>query len=130
MLPPRILIVSATRDTAVWLSRMLECEGGEVEMSTDATAAFRSVWDAEYDVIISELGVPGIDGRDLYMAFRNTWPELTRRMVFVCGQPSDEHEEFAARARVPLVRGPVDVTELLAAVRSVRDNPPASALAS
>jgi two-component system NtrC family sensor kinase len=114
-----ILVVSATRETATWLSGMLTLSGDQVEAVTDGADAFQRVWDVDYDVIVTELGVPGIDGRDLYMAFQNTWPELTRRMVFVCGEPSQALEQFVAQTSVPCVRGPVTLVELREAVRAV-----------
>jgi CheY-like chemotaxis protein len=123
-----ILVVSATRETAAWLSDMLAQSGNQVEAVTDGADAFQRVWDVEYDVIVTELGGPGIDGRDLYMAFQNTWPELTRRMVFVCGEPSPGLDQFAARTNVPCVRGPVNLKDLSEAVRAVRAAPRSRAL--
>ena len=114
-----ILVMSPTRETAAWLSGMLAQSGDQVEAVTDGADAFQRVWDVDYDVIVSELGVPGIDGRDLYMAFQNTWPELTRRMVFVCGEPSPGLDQFVARTNVPCVRGPVSAADLRNAVLAV-----------
>jgi two-component system NtrC family sensor kinase len=124
----RILVVTATRETATWLSEMLSLTGDEVDAVTDGAEAFRRVWDANYDVIVSELGVPGIDGRDLYMAFQNTWPELTRRMVFIGGQPSPVLEQFVAATHVPYVRGPVNLMELREAVSAACMAPRSGAL--
>jgi DNA-binding response OmpR family regulator len=124
----RILVVTATRETADWLTDMLALTGDQVDAVTDGAAAFQLVWDAEYDVIVSEVGVPGIDGRDLHMAFQNTWPELTRRMVFLCGAPTASIEEFAGRAGVPLVRGQVSLMDLREAVRCAATAPRSRAL--
>ena len=126
---PKILVVSSTRDTAAWLGRVL-AEDGEVETMTDGAAAFQRVWETTYDVIVSELGVPGIDGRDLYMALRNTWPELTERMIFVSAAPSERAAEFAERVSVPLVRDPVGAPQLRDAVRLVRSRRANDAMAS
>ena len=123
-----MLVVSATRETAVWLSGLLTQAGAQVDAVTDGADAFQRVWDVEYDVIVCELGGPGIDGRDLYMAFQNTWPELTRRMVFVCGEPSAGLDQFVARTNVPCVRGPVKLEDLTDAVRTVRSAPRPRAL--
>ena len=124
----RILVVTATRETGDWLADMLALAGDQVDAVTDGAAAFQLVWDTEYDVIVSEVGVPGIDGRDLHMAFQNTWPELTRRMVFLCGAPTAPIEDFAARAGVPLVRGQVSLMDLREAVRSAASTPRSRAL--
>ena len=123
MLRQRLLVVSATQDTGAWLSEMLGLAGDEVEAVTDGAVAFQRVWDADYDVIVTELGIPGIDGRDLYMAFQNTWPELTGRMVFICAEPSESIEAFVASTGVPFVRGPVTLMDLREAVRAVRSLP-------
>jgi CheY-like chemotaxis protein len=115
----RILVVSATRETATWLSEMLTTAGDDVEAVTDGADAFRRVWDTDYDVILTELGVPGIDGRDLYMAFQNTWPELNRRMIFFCATPSASIEQFVASTSVPFVAGRVTLMALREAIRAV-----------
>lgn len=112
-------MVSATQETAAWLAEMLSLAGDEVEAVTDGAAAFQRVWDADYDVIVTELAMPGVDGRDLYMAFQNTWPELTRRMVFVSAQPTESYDAFVASTSVPHVRGPVSLMDLREAVRTV-----------
>jgi two-component system NtrC family sensor kinase len=116
---PKILVVSSSRDTAAWLGRVL-AEDGEVETMTDGAAAFQRVWETNYDVIVTELGVPGIDGRDLYMALRNTWPELAERMIFVSATTNPKADEFAERTGVPFVRDPVAAPQLRDAVRLVR----------
>ena len=126
----RILVVSATGDTGAWLSAMLGLSGDHVDVVTDGGDAFQRVWDADYDVIVTELGVPGIDGRDLYMALQNTWPELTRKMVFVYTQPSPAIEAFLSRTTVPVLRAPVRLMDLRNAVRTVSGFPRTRALAS
>lgn len=128
MLNQRILVVSPVLETAMWLSRLLEVEGTKVDTLTDGAAAFQRVWDEEYDVIVSEVGTPGIDGRDLYMAFQNTWPELTDRMVFVCGEPTPAVREFVTRTSVPYLLAPVSRGALRDAVRAVRAVPAPRAL--
>ena len=126
----RILVVNANSDMATWLAKLLRLSGDEVDAMTDGHDAFQRVWDADYDVIVADLGGPGIDGRDLYMAFQNTWPEVTRRMVFVCDEPTPAMEGFVARTGVPLVRGPVSLLALQAAVQSASGTPRPRALAS
>ena len=119
MARPKILLLSGTAETGRRLSDMLESGGDDVEALTDGAEAFQRVWDDDYDVIVTELGVPGIDGRDLYMALQNTWPELTRRMVFVCSAPTEALMDFAMRTGVPLLRVPPDAAEFRKALRAL-----------
>ena len=117
MTKPKVLLISGTAETARRLSLMLEDGGDDVDAYTDTAAAFQRVWDDDYDVIVSELGGPGvIDGRDLYMALQNTWPELTRRMVFVCTEPTEALRDFAMRTGIPLLPVPLDSAEFRRAV--------------
>ena len=116
---PKILLLSGSSETARRLSAMLEIGGDEVQTFTDGAEAFHRMWDDDYDVIVTELGLPGIDGRDLYMALQNTWPELTRRMIFVCADPTDAVRDFATRSGVPLLRVPSDAMELEVALRAL-----------
>ena len=111
--------MSGTAETARGLSDMLAVDGDSVEVVTDGAEAFRRVWDDDFDVIVSELGVPGVDGRDLYMALQNTWPELTRRMMFVCAAPTDALMDFATQTGLPLLRVPPDADELQRALRAL-----------
>ena len=111
---PKILLLSGSSETARRLSAMLENGGDDVQTFTDGAEAFQRMWDNDYDVIVTELGLPGIDGRDLYMALQNTWPELTRRMIFVCANPTDAVRDFATRSGVPLLRVPSDAMDEVA----------------
>ena len=125
----RILVVTASRETASWLSDTLSLAGDQVDAVTDGAAAFQLVWDTDYDVIVCEVGVPGIDGRDLYMAFQNTWPELTRRMVFIGNAPTKPIEDFVARTHLPFVRKPLAPVDVREAVRFAATSPRSRALA-
>src|SRR5712692_2288225 len=111
MARPKILLLSGNAETSRRMSDMLEVCGDDVDALTDGAMAFEQVWNADYDVIVTELGLPGIDGRDLYMALHHTWPELTRRMVFVCAEPTEAFRDFALRTGVPPLRVPANAAE-------------------
>jgi len=115
----RVLLISRTAETARRLGDVLARGGDHVDLYTDAAAAFQRVWDDDYDVIVSELGGPGIDGRDLYMALQNTWPELTRRMLFVANQPTESHRDFAVRTGVPLLPATPNAADFRRAMRTL-----------
>src|SRR4030095_98982 len=114
----RILVASATPDTATCLSEALEATGDRIDVVTDGRDAFQRVWDANYDIIVAELGGPGVGARALSMACETTCPELTRRMVFVCAEANPTVEAFALRAAVPVLRPPVSPDDLREAVRN------------
>jgi DNA-binding response OmpR family regulator len=116
----RILVMAGEPETATSLAELLGVDARTVDTVTDGAEAFRRVWDADYDVIVTEVGMPGVDGCDLYMALQNTWPELTHRMVFVCRRATEAVGAFVARTSVPLLHAPVSGVDLRAAVGAVR----------
>jgi CheY-like chemotaxis protein len=125
----RILLVTAIPETGVRIADMLGPDDHVVDAVTDGAEAFQRVWEAEYDAIVAELGMPGVDGRDLYMALQNTWPEITRRMIVFAAEPTPTQERFASHTGVLLLRGPLGPAELRAAIGTLRGLPRVTAIA-
>ena len=98
--------MSGSGETLRRLSDMLQVSGDQLDVCADGSNALQKLWARGYDVIITELGGPGIDGRDLYMALQNTAPQLMSRLVFVCARPTEPLMDFAARTGVPLLQLP------------------------
>ena len=120
MFPNRILVVTDNPETSRWMSDSLGLYGDVVDTVPDGARAFQRVWEAGYDVIIAELGMRGVDGRDLYMALQNTWPELTRHMIFLAAEPDSAQERFVVRTGAILLRGTLNLPDLRDAISAVR----------
>ena len=102
---------------------MLQLAGDEIDVCADGSEAFQKIWARNYDVIVTELGAPGIDGRDLYMAVQNTYPELTNRMVFICARPTEPLMDFAARTGVPFLQLPATLNQVRRVMHAGRPQP-------
>jgi signal transduction histidine kinase/ActR/RegA family two-component response regulator len=81
--------------------------------------------DANFDLLLCDVHMPGIDGVGVYEAIRNRSPELIDRFVFLTGGAlTARARDFLARARPKLVHKPVQAealaTLLEAAERRVR----------
>src|SRR5262249_58416611 len=66
----RILVVEDHQDTAESLAAMLEGWGHEVEVAFEGRAALRAVAARAPDVVLSDLGLPGMDGYELARQLR------------------------------------------------------------
>lgn len=67
----RVLAVDDEDDTCNLLKTMLERCGAEVTTATSAKLAFDAVQRERFDLIISDIGMPGVDGYELIQMIRN-----------------------------------------------------------
>ena len=113
-LPARkILIVDDTREASYMLGKLLEVLGQEVYAAHDGAAALELVADEEPDVVISDIGMPAMDGYEL--ARHLCGLSLKKRPVLVAlsgyGQPQDRDRARAAGFDQHLVK-PVSIDAL------------------
>jgi two-component system CheB/CheR fusion protein len=67
----RVLVVDDTRDVAEMLGRMLQLEGAEVVLATSASEALARGKEATFDVVLSDVAMPEMDGCDLLRELRS-----------------------------------------------------------
>jgi len=113
------------------LQESLSQEGYEVEAAADGSLALEALARQEFDVVISDIRMPVMDGLDLFGCAMKRWPGLGRRFVFITGGPLDE----AARRVVtgsgsPCLFKPFGLEDLNAALGEVLARPPGSRSAS
>jgi DNA-binding response OmpR family regulator len=58
----RVLVVDDTEELAEILTFVLAREGAEVEVATDGLQAVDRATEAAFDVVLMDVGLPGIDG--------------------------------------------------------------------
>jgi DNA-binding response OmpR family regulator len=104
------LILIADRDTAVRQSLidLLSLEGHEVDGADDAEAALLLLEQRRYDLVISDVRLPGLDGPALIAALQERFAESPPRVVFLTGQTFDpRYGGFLADLRAPMLIKPV-----------------------
>lgn len=70
-----------------------------------------------FDVVFSDLAMPGMDGPQLHAAIRAEHPELARSVVFMTGgATSDEHAHFLERSGAKRLEKPFQLETLRALV--------------
>ncbi|MDH4112984.1 MAG: response regulator transcription factor [Actinomycetota bacterium] len=114
---PRILIVEDEMQIARTLRDFLEVAGFEVTAVGDGTAALASVRGDRPDLIVLDLGLPGIDGLDVARELRHT-SATPIVMLTARGEESDRIVGLEIGADDYLVK-PFSPKELVARVRAV-----------
>ena len=113
----RILLVEDDPDIARLLSLHLSDAGAHVELIADGVDALARVLQESWDVIILDLGLPGIDGMTIMGQIRRAYPSLPVLMVTARGAEADRVEGLDAGADDYIVK-PFSMVELVARVRA------------
>jgi two-component system CheB/CheR fusion protein len=116
-LPRRVLIVEDNADAAEAMRLLLGAMGHEVTTVGDGAEAIAMARSFRPDVILLDIGLPGIDGYELARRFRLLDETSAARVVAVTGygQPADRERSAAAGFHHHLVK-PVDPAKLVEAL--------------
>lgn len=118
MAAPRILVVDDEPIIAQLITDVLSGDGYDVDTASDGLVALERIHRHAYDLILSDLRMPGLDGLGFYQELERTRPELTRRFVFITG--TSEHTDYAGLIgdlTVPILTKPFNVSALQDLVR-------------
>ncbi len=80
-----ILVVDDEPEVADMLADVLGTEGHQVETASSGQAALTKLRARSYDVVLTDVKMPGLDGAELYREIERERPELRRRVVFLTG---------------------------------------------
>ncbi len=77
----RILVVDDDQGISRTLQEMLESDGCRVEVAEDGERALEKLADAPFDLVLSDVVMPRMDGYALYHQVRKIYPELPMLMM-------------------------------------------------
>ncbi|MEQ9639262.1 MAG: PAS-domain containing protein [Alphaproteobacteria bacterium] len=81
----KVLVLDDEPDVTQMLRDVLEAQGHSVVTANTARHALRLVEGGKFDVILSDLRMPGFDGASFYEALAGIDPVLQRRTAFITG---------------------------------------------
>lgn len=109
----RILVVDDEVPLAGLIAEILSAEGHRVDIAPNGLAALARVEHNEYDLILSDLRMPELDGPGLYRELERRRPDLLARIAFVTGSAQTPNmEQFLERTGVPILYKPFRLEEL------------------
>ena len=97
-LPLRILIVEDNADAAEGLKAILESEGYHVRVAGDAVEGLEIAPSFAPDVVLSDIGLPGVDGYELAERLRASPSSSAALLVAISGYGREEDKQRAASA--------------------------------
>ena len=118
----RLLIVEDEDTLCKSLQRVLQRDGYEVDVADSAESAFILLEHASYDLIITDIILPGISGIELLTKYRKTNPAQKVMVITAYASLTTAMESIKAGACDFLVK-PLMHDEMKRAVRKALDKP-------
>lgn len=116
----RILLVDDDPMITELITDMLSLDGYDVETAPNGVAALEKVQGRRYDLIMTDLHMPELDGADLYRELTRRLAHPPRKIIFLTGTAgSSEAHRLVQETGLPVLRKPFNVIELLELVRKV-----------
>ena len=112
-----VVLVDDEPEILATLAEILMYAGHRVETAADGAAALERLDSRSFDVIVSDVRMPGLDGPGLYAEIERRFPDLRERIVFLTGDTmSAETREFLERTRAVSLGKPFLVTKVMQAI--------------
>jgi PAS domain S-box-containing protein len=115
--PLRTLVIDDEEDVADLLAEILELAGYEVMAAGSGAEALRLIEREDFDVVLSDVRMPHLDGPALYSILRERKPDLADRLAFVTGDTmSPKARRFLESTDRPYIEKPINPKEVRALV--------------
>jgi CheY-like chemotaxis protein len=114
----RVLVVDDQTPVRELVAAVLASDGHSVETARDGADALRLLDSSKrYDLIVSDLKMPGLDGPSLYLELTRRWPDTRPHLLFISGfVDSPEYSGFLQGTQVQVLLKPFAVDDLSRAV--------------
>jgi two-component system NtrC family sensor kinase len=117
---PRVLVVEDEPTVGGLIADVLRDEGMRVDVLRDGESALDRAEQEEYDLVICDLKMPGMDGQKFFQSLGKRRNPLQGHVLFVTGDAvAPRTQEFLERHRLPYVAKPFRVEELSRAVNGM-----------
>ncbi len=109
----RVLVVDDEPHILHYMRATLESWGHPVEVATDGTGAVERALVIPFDVIICDLRMPRLGGREMYNNLARQYPDIARRVIFATGDTvRGDTLQFLEQLGRPFLHKPFTLAEL------------------
>ena len=121
----RILVVDDEDNLRDVLVEVLKRDGHEVDSAADGTEGLRRAEAQRYDLLITDLRMPGLEGPDLYRAVRRRYADNPPRVIFMSANTAiGEYATFLAGTGEPALEKPFNLADMRQVVLQVLTQKP------
>lgn len=109
------LVIDDDECIRIFLAAVFQSEAC-VTTACDGREALNLLDQHQYDVIISDVQMPFLNGLDLFRAIRTVLPEVAGKFILCTGNVTEEVTSFCSEHHIPLCAKPMMVDDIKAAV--------------
>jgi two-component system NtrC family sensor kinase len=103
-----ILVIDDETEVAEVLAEILSQAGYRVVSVDSGLAALAKLALQPFDLLLSDLRMPDMDGRVLYAELKLNWPTLAERVIFITGDTLNESvKHFLKTTARPVIEKPI-----------------------
>src|SRR2546430_4763112 len=119
-----ILVVDDEPHILYYMRATLESWGHSVEVASDGAYALERAIAGDFDVIICDLRMPHLSGRDMYQKLARQDPRAAERIIFATGDTvRGDTLQFLETLGRPYLHKPFTLSELRAALGHAANQP-------
>jgi two-component system NtrC family sensor kinase len=116
----RVLVVDDEESIRLLLRDILTMDGHRVEVASSGIEAWARTEDGGFDVIVTDMKMPGMDGATFYRELRQRDPALAERIIFITGDTvSPDTRAFLQEVHNPVLSKPFKIGPLREAMQGV-----------
>ena len=110
----RVLLIDDDESILAVLGKVLKSMELELEVASTGREAAQMFGRNDYDLVLSDIRMPELDGKQLFEFLDQNFPEYRQRLIFLTGDTGNpETMEFLQRTNCPYLTKPVEIPVLL-----------------
>lgn len=116
----RILVVDDEDNLRDVLVEVLKRDGHEVASAVDGADGLRQTEQHRYDLVVTDLRMPNLEGPDLYRAVRQRYADDPPRFIFMSANTGiEEYAAFLSETGAPALEKPFNLADMRQVVLQV-----------
>jgi CheY-like chemotaxis protein len=118
--PLTILLIDDEASFVSALARLLRHDGSTVDTAADGYHALRQLQEHRYDLVLCDLRMPGLDGREFYDMLSQQHGYLRKRVLFLTGDTlGAESQAFLEQSGQPWMYKPCHAADIRTAIQQM-----------
>ncbi len=108
-----VLVIDDESAVRALIKMVLALNGHTVEEADEPAQALEKLERSKYDIILLDMRMPGMSGKELYTKITGKWPEMAHHVIFITGDVSDANTmKFLKEHNLPFITKPFDHSAL------------------